>query len=73
MPQVTSAVYNLGKPRQSSRYNSFNKRNSGEFENQQNIIKERLRLLNEAKLLKQTQIANRPKLAILFNPNTYPL
>lgn len=72
MPQVTSAIYNLGKPRQSSRYNSFNKRNSGEFENQQNIIKERLRLLNEAKLLKQKQIANRPKLAVLFNPNTYP-
>ena len=71
MPQTTSASYSIGNSRQSSRSNSFNRRNSGEFENQQNNIKERLRLLNEAKLLKQKQLANRPKLAILFNPDTY--
>ena len=72
MPQITSASYNLGNYRQSSRSNSFNRRNSGELANQQNIIAERLRLVNEAKLLKQKQLANRPKLAILFNPTTYP-
>jgi surface protein len=71
MPQITSASYNLGNFRQSVRANSFNRRNSGEFANQQNIIAERLRLENEAKLLKQKQIANRPKLAVLFNPNEY--
>jgi surface protein len=72
MPQITSASYNIGNYRQSSRSNSFNRRNSGELANQQNIIAERLRLVNEAKLLKQKQLANRPKLAILFNPTTYP-
>jgi surface protein len=72
MPQTTSASYNLGNSRQSSRSNSFNRRNSVEFANQQNIIAERLRLVNEAKLLKQKQLSNRPKLAILFNPTTYP-
>jgi surface protein len=72
MPQTTSASYNIGNSRQSARSNSFNRRNSGEFANQQRIIAERLRLVNEAKLLKQKQLANRPKLAILFNPTTYP-
>ena len=72
MPQITSASYNIGNYRQSSRSNSFNRRNSGELANQQNIIAERLRLVNESKLLKQKQLANRPKLAILFNPTTYP-
>ena len=71
MPQTTSASYNLGNSRQSSRYNSFNRRNSGEFSNQQNIIKEKIRLMNEANLLKQKRLSNRPKLAILFNTNTY--
>jgi surface protein len=71
MPQITSGSYNLGNSRQSARSNSFNRRNSVEFANQQNIIAERLRLVNEAKLLKQKQLANRPKLAILFNPTTY--
>ena len=38
MPQITSASYNLGNSRQSSRSINFDRRNSGELTNQQSII-----------------------------------
>jgi hypothetical protein len=72
MPQITSASYNLGKPQQSGRLQKFVRRNISNSTEEQSAIDERLRLVNEAKLLKQKQLANRPKLAILFNPTTYP-
>jgi surface protein len=76
MPQTTSASYNLGNSRHSSRSNNFDKRNPSNAVNQQTLSKQLAdqakRLETEAQLLKQKQLENRPKLAILFNPNTFP-
>ena len=73
MPKITAGEFNLGKPSQSTRINSFDIQNPPKLSNQQIAEILKIRLETKANLLKlqQQRIQNIPKLAILIDSNEY--